>query len=156
MSAPKISEQEKIVLRNIANKELKRLELCFTDQGTVQLLDSFKNKFNICETVYKVILAEHQKRKGKSNTTYLKVNMTQVPYVLSFAGYSFDRTLLSKLFGGKPSANGKTVKNLRDATTHGIDEKAVAEIVARKEELFGYMDAFLTGIRSLESKDFNL
>lgn len=92
MSAPKITEQEKQILRNNAKTELERLEACLSDQGTVQLLDMFKNKFNICESVYKVILAEHQKRKGKPASAYLKVYMTQVPYALDFAGYTFERT----------------------------------------------------------------
>lgn len=151
MSATKISEQERQALRNNAKAELERLETCLADQSTVQLLDEFKNKFNICETVYKIILAEHQKRKGKQATTSLKINMTQVPYALEFAGYTFDRTLLKELFGAS-SEKGKTVKKLRDETTHGINEKAVKEIIDRKDELFGYMDEFLTGIRSFESK----
>lgn len=150
MSSPKISEQEKQSLRNSAKIELERLEACLADQCTVQLLDAFKNKFNICETVYKVILAEHQKRKGKATTNFLKVDMRQVPYALNFAGYTFDQTLLNELFGVS-SQKGKTVKKLRDETTHGINEKAVTEIVTRKDELFGYMDAFLTGIRFSES-----
>ena len=47
MSAPKITDQEKKALRNNAKTELERLEACLADQRTVQLLDEFKNKFNI-------------------------------------------------------------------------------------------------------------
>ena len=151
MSAPKITEQEKKALRNNAKTELERLEACLADQRTVQLLDEFKNKFNICESVYKVILAEHQERKGKQVISFQKVDMTQVPHALNFAGYSFERTLLNELFGAS-STKGKTVKKLRDETTHGINEKVVKEIIARKDELFGYTDEFLTGIRSFENK----
>ena len=43
------------------------------------------------------------------------------------------------------------MKKLRDEITHGINEKAVKEIVTRKDELFVYMDEFLAGIRSFES-----
>lgn len=111
MSAPKITEQEKKALRNNAKTELERLEACLADQRTVHLLDEFKNKFNICESVYKVILAEHQERKGKQFTSFLKVDMTQVPHALNFAEYSFERTLLNELFGAS-SPKGKTVKNL--------------------------------------------
>ena len=148
MSSPKISDKEKQLLRSNAKEELERLEACLSDDSTVQLLDDFKNRFNVCETVYKVILAEHQKCKGNTAADFLKVNMTQVPHALKFAGYNFERKLLNELFGAK-SGKGKTVKKLRDETTHGINQKAVAEIVARKDELFGYMDEFLTGIRSI-------
>lgn len=51
MSAPKITEQEKQILRNNAKTELERLEACLSDQGTVQLLDMFKTSStsaNLC------------------------------------------------------------------------------------------------------------
>jgi hypothetical protein len=149
MSSPKISEQDKFALRNSAKAELERLESYLSDRETVRLIDDFKNKFNVCETVYKVILAEHQRRKGKTNTTYLKVNMSQVPHALKFAGYTFDKPLLNELFGSA-SQKGNTVKKLRDMVSHGIDKKAVAEIISRKEELFGYMDSFLSEIRTFD------
>jgi len=150
MAAPKISEQEKQILRNNAKAELKRMEDCLSDQSTVQLMDAFKNKFNICETVYKVILAEHQRCKGKEHCQFLKVDMTQVPYALAFAGYSFDKALLNELFGAS-SKKGKTVKKLRDGITHGINEAVVKEIQMREKELFSYMEAFLSGIRSFDN-----
>ena len=43
-----------------------------------------------------------------------------------------------------------TVKKLRDAVTHSIDEKAVKEITDRQNELFGYMDYFLNTIRNFD------
>lgn len=150
MAVPKISEENKKKLRLSAKAELERLEVYFSNQEVVQLLDDFKNKFNICESVYKIILAEHQRFKGKPENDYLKVSMLQVPHALSFAGYTFDKTLLNELFGAS-SQNGKTVKKLRDAITHSINDKAVQEIITRKEELFGYMDAFLSVIRTFDA-----
>lgn len=132
MSKPRISEKEKIVLRNTAKDELLRMEMVLTDHATIQTLDSFKNKYNTCETVYKVILAEHQKNKNRNaDKKILKVDMRQVPYVLEFAGYSFNKELLSKLFGSDETS----AKKLRDAVTHGIDEKAASEIV----RIYGYI-----------------
>ena len=77
----------------------------------------------------------------------------QVEAALKFAGYNFDKALLAEIFGAK-SQKGKTVhtvKKLRDAVTHGIASKAVQEITDRKEELFGYMDAFLSGVRDFDA-----
>lgn len=74
------------------------------------------------------------------------VDMRQVPNALKFAGYDFDKELLVELFGSS-SQKGETVKKLRDKITHGIDETAAEEIITRKDELFGYMDKFLTEIR---------
>lgn len=137
-------------MRESARLELARLETVFENQQTIELLDNFKNRFNLCETVYKVILKKHQENKGKKFTSFLKVSMTQVPYALSFAGYSFDEAMLNELFGAS-GKKGTTVKKLRDAVTHGIDPKAVSEIIARKEELFGYIDSFLSVIRTFDN-----
>lgn len=152
MSIIKITEQEKIQLRANAKTEVERLENILGNTQMVQLLNIFKNKFNICETAYKVILAEHQRRKGNQANAHLKITMTQVPYALSFAGYNFDKELLNDLFGAN-SPKGMTAKKLRDAVTHGVDQKAVNEITARKEELIGYMDTFLNVIKAFGNAD---
>ena len=153
MPKPQITEEDKKKLRDSAKAELERLEVIYSDEEVTKLLDDFKGKYNLCESVYKVILAEHQKVKGRKETDYLKVTMQQVPYALKFAGYGFDKALLTEIFGAK-SQKGKTVhtiKKLRDAVTHSIDSKAVQEITDRKQELFGYMDAFLSGIRDFDA-----
>ena len=149
MSSVKITAEEKRIIRDSAKLELERLEKIQTDKETMELLNDFKNSFNVCESVYKVVLRAHQSCKGKTACKYLKVTMTQVPFALEFAGYTFNRELLSELFGAT-SKKGMTVKKLRDAITHGIDEKAVKEITNRKDELFGYMNDFLNTIRSFD------
>lgn len=150
-STKKISEQEKLKLRNEAKTELERLESFFKqDTDTVQLLEDFKNKFNICETVYKVILKKYQNCKSKKSEEHLILDMRQVPSALNFAGYTFDKALLTELFGSN-SSKGETVKKLRDKITHGINKKAVKEISDRKDELFGYMNSFLSIIQSFDT-----
>lgn len=149
MSRNKISPEQQKSIRDCAKSELRRLETIQANPETVELLDAFKNKFNVCESVYKVVLREHQRNKGKKHLGFLNVTMQQAPYALDFAGYVFDRELLNELFGAK-GKRGTTVKKLRDAVTHGIDEKAVREITNRKDELFGYMDAFLDTIRCFD------
>ena len=148
MPKNKITKQEQLHLRVKAKNEVETLEAILSNSATVKILDEFKNKFNICETVYKIVLAEHQRRKGK-NDKCLKLDMRQVPDALLFAGYNFDRDLLNELFGSK-STKGKTAKKLRDAVTHGIDSKAVAEIVSRNVELNAYMDEFLNVIKTFD------
>ena len=155
MSTPnQLTSQEQKNLRNKAKRELARLENCLADQSTVQLLNEFKNKFNVCESVCKVILAKYLNLKKDSEKKHLQLDMKKVPLALTYAGYQFDRAQLNELFGSSSnlSAKGyKTAKKLRDAVTHGIKEKAVEEIISRKAELFGYMDAFLDGIRNFDS-----
>lgn len=150
-----ITEQAKLELRNKAKLEIERMETIFKDVETLQLLDGFKNKFNLCESAYKIILSEHQKSKGSvAELKRLKLDMRQVPFALNFAGYAFNTEHLNELFGGKSKINGcKTVKNLRDSITHGINDECVDEIKERKEELFGYMDRFLQSIKTFDYKE---
>lgn len=153
MSKPKITEEEKKKLRDSAKAELERLEAIYSNQEVTKLLDDFKGKYNLCESVYKVILVRYQNAKGLKPKEYLAVDGRQVEAALKFAGYNFDKALLAEIFGAK-SQKGKTVhtvKKLRDAVTHGIASKAVQEITDRKEELFGYMDAFLSGVRDFDA-----
>ena len=149
MGKRKISETEQEKLCNKVKAELERLEKTLEDTETKELLDDFKNKFNLCETSYKIILIKYLK---SNNSKDLKINMKQVPSVLDFAGYSFDQTLLNEIFGSSSKKKGKykTVKKLRDAVTHGISGKALSEITERKDELFGYMDEFLSKIKSFD------
>jgi hypothetical protein len=65
MSKLNISLNEQKILRNNAKSEIERLEKLFNNIELTEKLDCFKNKFNICETAYKIILTEHQRRKGK-------------------------------------------------------------------------------------------
>ena len=153
MSKPKITEEEKKKLRDSAKAELERLEAICSNEEVTQLLNDFKGKYNLCESVYKVVLVKYQKTKGRKPKEYLAVDGRQVEAALKFAGYNFDKALLTEIFGAK-SQKGKTVhtvKKLRDAVTHSIDSKAVQEITDRKQELFGYMDAFLSGIRNFDA-----
>ena len=150
-----LTDKEKIELRNKAKFEIERIEKIFNDKETLQLLDSFKNKFNICESAYKIVLLEHQKAKGNNtNLNRLRLTMTQVPYALNFAGYTFNLELLNELFGSESKINGcKTVKILRNSLTHGISDKCVNEIKKRKEELFDYMDSFLHIIKTFDDEE---
>lgn len=150
-----LTDKEKIELRNKAKFEIERIEKIFNDKETLQLLDSFKNKFNICESAYKIVLLEHQKAKGNNtNLNRLRLTMTQVPYALNFAGYTFNLELLNELFGSESKINGcKTVKILRNSLTHGISDKCVDEIKKRKEELFDYMDSFLHIIKTFDDEE---
>ena len=151
MATLKLSDEEKRQLRDDAKYEIERLEQFLQQTENVKIVDAFKNRFNVCESAYKIIFAKHQSCKGKPPTAFLKIDMRQVPHALEFAGYSFDRQLLSDLFGAKPTAKGKKKKNLRDGTTHSIDESAVREIVSRKDELFGYMNTFLETIKAFDT-----
>lgn len=123
MSKPKITEEEKKKLRDSAKAELERLEAICSNEEVTQLLNDFKGKYNLCESVYKVVLVKYQKTKGRKPKEYLAVDGRQVEAALKFAGYNFDKALLTEIFGAKSKKgkNAHTVKKLRDAVTHSID-----------------------------------
>lgn len=149
MNKSKWTEAEQAKLRKKAQEKLIDIEKLYQDTDTIQTLDAFKNKFNICETVYKVILAEYLKQKNrKVNDKNLKIKSTrQVSAVLSFAGYKFEDEFISKIFGGQENS----IKKLRNEITHGVNKKATSEIVSHQEELFGYMDKFLSTIKDFDA-----
>ncbi len=141
----KIEKQKK--LRNKTKIELERLEKIMEDDKIKNLLNAFLNKFILCETTYKVVLKKYKESKNKT-TSELKLHMNQIPHALMFAGYTFDKDFLNELFGSK---KGTTVKKLRDAITHGFNQKAINEIILREEEIFGYMDSFLNTIKTFDN-----
>ena len=101
--------------------------------------------------LYIVILDDHQFNKTGKHPDRMKVDMTQVPYALSYAGYDFDRTLLTHLFGAEEKVGSRSVKKLRDALTHNMNQKAVDELIDRETELHSYMDQFLEKVREYDS-----
>ena len=101
MSKPKITEEEKKKLRDSAKAELERLEAIYSDEEVTKLLDDFKGKYNLCESVYKVVLVRYQKTKGRKPEKHLVVDGRQVEATLKFAGYNFDKALLTEIFGAK-------------------------------------------------------
>ena len=150
MALTQLDETQKLSLRNRAKDELIRIEKLVADKDKKKLIDDFKEKFSICEIVYKVILEEHQFNKTGKHSDYLKVTMKQAPHAFAFAGYDFDKELLTKLFGAEEKIGSRSVKKLRDSLTHSMNDKAVNELSDRYEEMNGYMDSFLNKIRTFD------
>ena len=91
----------------------------------------------------------------------LKLSADQIPAVGSKPDANYkegswntvpDTTnLLTHLFGAEKRIGRRTVKKLRDALTHSVNQKAIDELIDREEELHGYMDQFLSKIREFDS-----
>lgn len=152
MPKGKLSEKEKRALRNKAKAELNYMERVLTNDEKREVLDEFKNKFNVCETVCKIILKRYLvEKEGKVvDDDKLYLDMKRIPAAFKLAGYDFEKDLLTKLFGSEKKKGHKTAKKLRNAVTHGLKSEDVKEIMERKEELFGYMDQFLEKIRTFD------
>ena len=95
----KITEKEQKKIRKEAKKELGILETFYSDASTVDLLNLFKSRFNICETVYKKVLKRYLNMQKKANQSgHLKINVSRVKAVFKFAGYDIEESLLTDLF----------------------------------------------------------
>ncbi len=75
-----LSDAEKLALRNKAKAELDRLEEVFADEQTKKKIDDFKDRFSVCEIVYKVILEDHQFNKFGVHKDRLQVSMKEAPH----------------------------------------------------------------------------
>lgn len=121
MSKLKNTEEEKKKLRDSAKAELERLEAIYSNEGVTQLLNDFKGKYNLCESVYKIILVRYLQAKGKKTGKRLVVDGRQVDAVLKFAGYGFDKAFSKKTFLAKNLQMEKQSRNsvmrLRTALT---------------------------------------
>ena len=101
--------------------------------------------------VYKVLFADYEFNRTGNSSDRLKISMKQAPSALSYAGYDYNRALLTKLFGSEERIGRRSVKKLRDALTHAVKQTAIDELLVREEELYGYMDHFLTKDRKFDN-----
>lgn len=139
----KLSETDKYNIRYKAYETLFNMKKIFEERETIELLDKFKNIYNICEMVYKTILSEHQAHlNNESDITKLKLDMRQVPHALNFAGYNFDTDILVKLFGSKQKGF-KTLKEIRNGLTHGFNKNMIQILKEKEKEIFDLMNEFL-------------
>lgn len=141
-----LSANEQLILRNKAKEELTRLNAIKQNENTIKLIEDFKTTFSFCEILYKIILDDHQYNKTGKHPERMLVTMTQVPFVLDYAGYDFDKEMLKKLFGSEEKVGVRSVKKLRDSLTHSLNQRAIDELFNRKDELYGYMNEFLEKI----------
>ena len=146
-----LTAEEQHTLREKAKSELERLEAVYSNDLTREKVQRFKEKFGVCEIVYKVILEDHQFNKTGKHPSRMKVDMTQAPHALAYAGYDFEYDLLTHLFGAEERIGVRSVKKLRDSLTRSMNQKAIDELFDRENELYGYMDLFLAKIREFDS-----
>ena len=72
-------------------------------------------------------------------------------YILHYAGYTFKKDFLEKLFGSETRVGKRSAKKLRDALTHKIGNSALNELQERYDELNEYMDEFLNTIERFDN-----
>lgn len=142
-----LSEEEIEDAKRFAANELGTLENIFNSDKLSKMINTFINKFVICEQIYK-----NTYKHVKSNDC----NVIRINYVKKFfhaLKYDFNDELLKNIFGSEKHRNRSSAKKLRDSIMHDMNSGAIKEITTRYDELIGYMDVFLNGIRSHTEKE---
>ncbi len=81
------------------------------------------------------------------------INVDCVKSLFHDLKYDFNDELLKNIFGSEKHSNKRSAKKLRDLILHDMNSGAIKEITARYDELIGYMDVFLNGIRLHTEKE---
>lgn len=142
-----LSEEEIEDAKRFADKELKTLENIFNSGKLSKMINTFVNKFVICEQVYKKTF----KYVKKTDCKEIRINC--VKKFFHDLKYDFNDELLKNIFGSEKHSNKRSAKKLRDLFLHEINSSAIKEITKRYDELIGYMDTFLNGIKSQAEKE---
>ena len=138
-------------VRGKAVQTITSLEAILGNKDDVDLMNSFKNRFNICESAYKTVLHEYLHDKSVTHKVQnLKLDMRQIPHALSCFGYNADSDLLRRLFSSRAINGKKTAKMLRNEMTHNVSRAALTELRMRRQELFDDMDSFIEYIKHFD------
>ena len=135
----------------INSRVVEKIEKCITLENNQEYLEirrAFIDKFTLCDMSCKVVIEHYKKIKKRENEEIkLLLDMRVIPFAMQTCGYSFDRNLLNKVFGGSRSfikKGSKSAKKLRDGIVHAMNEDDLKEMMARSEELFSAMNNYLS------------
>lgn len=146
-----------VILHKKIIKKINQMQCIVQNKEQIQIINDFKNLFNICETACKEILLEYNNKKNNNKKKVKKenliLNMKSIPPAIKFAEYTIDKQTLSRIFGSQKNDNKCTAKMLRNAVTHGFERKAIAEIIKYRVELFNLMNDFLNILNPRSTKD---
>lgn len=149
MENKKISFEEENALKKKLKDELDRLNKILLDSNTIELIEKFKSKFQICEILYKLILEKYNIDHGKDIARdKIKLNVNQVKLALKYVNFSLENDIINRLFGSESHVGKRSIKKIRDSLTHNLNNSAIDELKSRKNEIFNDMDYFLKMIES--------
>ncbi len=145
----KIAEEKKKKVKTKAKNKLDELTKFVCDENRMKEINDFKTRFEICESIYKYLLEQYKQLNCKKEvkSIYLKLNISEVKAVLSFFEYKYDEIKITNLFGSEKAKGKRSAKSIRNALTHDFNESVAEELHNRKNEIYGYMDYFLSLIR---------
>lgn len=116
-------------------------------QKDMKLIEQFRTKFTICESAYKIMEQRIGNLKERKN---IRLNLRRIKPNIIKLNYDINEELLDKLFGSNGKRGSKSIKKLRDALTHDVNQKDIDEVKERETELFNIMDIFLSKLKNFD------
>ena len=107
--------------------------------------DSFLEKYSKCEVLCRPIIKEYLKAIGEYTCDEdIGMELQIVKDSLSDASFIFeDNKLLTRIWGKGKDKGSSSCRFLRNKITHELMERALHEVVERKDELNADMDRFI-------------
>lgn len=110
-----------------------------------QIKDSFLEKYSKCEVLCRPLLRDYLKAIGEyTSDEEMGMELQNIKEALSDASYIFeDSKLLTRIWGKGKDKGSSSCRFLRNKITHELMERALHEVVERKDDLNADMDKFI-------------
>ena len=110
-----------------------------------KIKDAFLEKYSKCEVLCRPLLREYLKNIGEyTSDEDIGMDLQLIKDALADASYIFDdNKLLTRIWGKGKNKGSSSCRFLRNKISHELMERALHEVVERKEELNADMDIFI-------------
>ena len=107
--------------------------------------NTFLEKYSKCEVLCRSVLRDYLKSIGEYiSDEDMGMELKDIKEALSEEGYIFeDNRLLTRIWGKDDRRGSSSCRFLRNKITHELMERALHEVVERKDELNADMDIFI-------------
>lgn len=128
-----------------ADTIIQRAETYLAIDDHRQIKDSFLEKYSKCEVLCRPLLRDYLKNIGEYTTDEeMGMELQNIKEALSDASYIFeDNKLLTRIWGKGKEKGSSSCRFLRNKITHELMERALHEVVERKDDLNADMDKFI-------------
>ena len=128
-----------------AETVIQRAEAYLAVDNHRQIKDAFLEKYSKCEVLCRPLLRDYLKSIGEYTTDEeMGMELQNIKEALSDASYIFeDNKLLTRMWGKGKDKGSSSCRFLRNKITHELMERALHEVVERKDDLNADMDKFI-------------
>lgn len=137
----------KMKAKTTAKKRIQQIEVLLSNATVKANMDSFLNKYVLCELACKLIIMEYKAAK-KQSLPYNDIKM-QTQVIVAACHHvclKVSDEVLRRLFSSADKRGSYSAKKLRDAIVHSMSINDIKEVNTRSIELHADMDAFLNAL----------